>query len=328
MKPEELKQELNQGMTRPVYLLYGDEPYLIQQYCRQITDLIITEDSFRDFNYYRTDKIEQEKIEQFLQTPPVFAEKKLLLFKDTGVFKNPKAADKDFLQTILADVPDYACIVFAEQTIDKKQKKLLALAETVECNQMTEAQLKTWITILVQRQKKKITVKTIEHLISCCGSAMFHLEHEINKLCSCTEEDVITTEQIDKIVVKSVENRIFDLSNAVLNQQNKTAFSILTDLKILRESPIKIIGFLSKSFCDIYKIKQCPNPTPQGTGLHPYVVKLHTATARKLSAQTLTSLISLAAECDTALKSSAVTDWTVLETCIAACLDVSKGASL
>ena len=35
---------------------------------------------------------------------------------------------------------------------------LLALTEPVECNQLTEAQLKSWINILVQRQQKKITV--------------------------------------------------------------------------------------------------------------------------------------------------------------------------
>ena len=322
MKPEELKQELNQGIIRPVYLLYGEEPYLVQQYCKQITELTVKEESFRDFNFYKSDKIEPQTIEQFLQTPPVFSEKKLLLLKDTGVFKSPKAADKEFLQKTLEEVPEYACIVFAEQAIDKKQKKLLALTEPVECNQMTEAQLKTWITILVQQQKKKITVKTIEHLISCCGSAMFHLEHEINKLCSCAEDQVISAELIDHVVIKSTENRIFDLSNAVLNKQNKTAFSILADLKTLRENPIKIIGFLSKSFCDIYKIKRCNNPTPQSTGLHPYVVKLHTATARRMSEHQLTQLIRITSDCDVALKSSSVTDWTLLETCIASALEV------
>ena len=322
MKPEVLKQELSRGLIRPVYLFYGNEPYLIRQYCRQITRLVVPEDSLADFNLYRTDKIDPDQLEQFLQTPPVFAEKKLLILRDTGVFKSPKAADKDFLMQLLSQPPEYACIVFAEQAIDKKQKKLLALTEPVECNQLTEAQLKSWINILVQRQQKKITVKTMEYLISCCGTGMEHLEHEINKLCSGTQEQIITPAQIDKIAIKSVENRIFDLSKAVLDKNGATAFSILEDLKALRESPIKIIGFLSKSFCDIYKIKHCPAPSPQTTGLHPYVVKLHTATARKLSDKELCRLISLTAQCDTALKSSAVTDWISLETCVAACLDV------
>lgn len=321
MKLEALKQELSRGVIRPVYLFYGNEPYLVRQYCRQITALAVPEESLRDFNLYQTDKIERERMEQFLQTPPVFSEKKLMILRDTGAFKSPKAADKEFLQELLANVPEYICVVFSEQAVDKKQKKLLALTEPVECSQLSEAQLKSWINILVQRQNKKMTIKTIEYLISCCGAGMFHLEHEIDKLCSSTSDDVITPRQIDQIVVKSVENRIFDLSSAVLNKDGKTAFSILTDLKALRESPIKIVGFLSKSFCDIYKIKHCPNPTPQTTGLHPYVVKLHTAAAKKQSEQRLSALVSLTAGCDMALKSSAVTDWTVLETCVASCLE-------
>lgn len=320
MKPEELKQELSRQTLRPVYLLYGNEPYLIRQYCRQITALTVPENTLRDFNFYQTDKIEPEKMEQFLQTPPMFAEKKLMLLQNTGVFKAPRAAEKDYLMTALSELPDYVCLIFAEQAIDKKQKKLLALTEPVECSTLTEAQLKTWINISVQKQGKKITVKTMEHLISRCGTEMFRLEQEINKLCSLTDE-LITPGQIDAVVTPSIENRIFDLSKAVLAGNGTLAFSILEDLKALRESPIKITGFLAKSFCDLYKIKHCPQPTPQSTGLHPYVVKLHTAEARKQSEERLSRLVTLTAQCDMALKSSAVTDWTVLESCLAACLE-------
>lgn len=321
MKPEALKQELNQGLIRPVYLFYGNEPYLIRQYCSQITKLAVPDGSFQEFNLFRTDKMDAEQIAQFLQTPPVFADKKLMILRDTGVFQSPKAADKEQLTKLLSQVSDDACLVFCEQAVDKKQKKLLSLVEPVECNQLSEAQLKNWINILARRQQKKMTVKTIEYLIACCGTSMFHLEHEVNKLCSGVQDQVITPAHIDQMVVKSVENRIFDLSKAVIDKNASAAFSILEDLKTLRESPMKIIGFLSKTFCDIYKIKQCPNPTPQTTGLHPYVVKLHTAAAKKQPQQRLSRLISLAAQCDMALKSSAVPDWVLLEACVASCLE-------
>lgn len=328
MKPEELKRELTQGLSRQVYLLYGNEPYLIQQYCKQFIKLMITDETLRDFNLYRTDKIDAERIEQFLQTPPVFAEQKLLLLKDTDVFKKPKSADKEFLLKILADVPDYVCIVFAEQTIDKKQKKLLDLAEEVECNQMTDAQLKAWINILVQQQNKKITVKTMEHLMSRCGTAMFHLEQEINKLCSCAKEEVITTEDIDRLTTRSAENRIYSLSDAILEKQNEVAFSILADLKIVLDEntgkPLeirRIINTLSQQFCQLYKIKKCPNPTAAALGLSPYRLKNLLFLARKISEKRLSALISLVSDCDYSLKSSTIKEWTLLEVCIAACLE-------
>ncbi len=328
MKPEELKRELSQGLSRQVYLLYGDEPYLIQQYCKQFTKLIVPDETFRDFNLYRTDKIDAERIEQFLQTPPVFSEKKLLLLKDTDVFKKPKATDKEFLLKILSDVPDYSYIVFAEQTVDKKQKKLLELTEEVECNQMTEDQLKAWINILVQRQNKKITVKTIEYLISRCGTGMFHLEQEINKLCSCATEDVITTGVIDQLTTRSAENRIYSLSNAILEKQNKLAFSILADLKVVLDEntgkPLeirRIINTISQNFCLLYKIKKCPNPTATALGLSPYRLKNNLSLVRKISEERLSTLISLVSDCDYALKSSTIKEWTLLEVCIAACLE-------
>ncbi len=328
MKPEELKRELNHGLSRQVYLLYGNEPYLIQQYCKQFIKQIVPDESFRDFNLYRSDKIDSDRLEQFLQTPPVFSDKKLVLLKDTDVFKKPKAADKDFLLKILSDVPEYVYIVFAEQAVDKKQKKLLELTEEVECNQMTEEQLKAWINILVQQQKKKITVKTMEYLMSRCGTGMFHLEQEINKLCSCAKEDVITPETIDQLTNRSAENRIYSLANAILEHQNKEAFSILADLKVVLDEntgkPLeirRIINTLSQNFCQLYKIKHCPNPTAAALGMSPYRLKASLAIARKIPEERLSSLLSLVSDCDYALKSSTIKEWTLLEVCIGACLE-------
>lgn len=325
MKVNELKKELADGVVRSAYLFYGEEGYLVLHYINQIKGLLLPDSTLADFNLSVFDKMDLEAIGEYVKTPPVFAERKLLIVKDTGLFKTPRAEDKEYWEAALSDIPPYLCILFAETAIDKRQKKLLSLVEkngaVVEFKYMEEAQLKSWMNILIRQRGKKITVKNMDYLLSCCGTQMEHIEHEVDKLCSYAEGEAIDKQQIDELVAKPVENRIFDLANAILQKRPNIAFAILLDLKSLRESPIKIVSILSKNFCDIYKVAKATAPTPQSTGLHPYVLKLHQRTASAVPEKKLAGMIALSASADLKLKSSAADEWLLLEEYVAALME-------
>lgn len=174
MKVNELKKELADGVVRSAYLFYGEEGYLVLHYINQIKGLLLPDSTLADFNLSVFDKMDLEAIGEYVKTPPVFAERKLLIVKDTGLFKTPRAEDKEYWEAALSDIPPYLCILFAETAIDKRQKKLLSLVEkngaVVEFKYMEGAQLKSWMNILIRQRGKKITVKNMDYLLSCCGT--------------------------------------------------------------------------------------------------------------------------------------------------------------
>lgn len=309
MDIKELKKTVSEGNIKNLYLFYGEEEYLVKLYISQIKAKIIDNPALEDLNYIVFDEFNQKSFEDAISTLPAFAEKKMIVFNQTGIFKEPGAA-KDFLISELSDIPEYAVVVFREKTIDKKQKKLLGAVEkygeAVEFNYMTDSQLKSWVNIMINRLGKKITVGNIEFLLRCTGNSMEVIENEIKKLCSYSKNEVITHEEIDEIVTKSTDNRIFELSKAILNKESDKSYQILKELSILREEPIAICALIGKTLSEIYRVKSAlpQNRTPQKLGMSPYPIKLYTN--MRINREVLSKAIKLFCECDMELKSSSL----------------------
>lgn len=309
MDIKELKKSVSDGDIKNLYLFYGEEEYLIKLYISQIKAKIIDNPSLEDLNFSMFDEFDEKGFTDAINTLPAFAERKLIVYNQTGIFEKPGAA-KEFLISELPEIPDYATVVFREKNIDKKQKKLLSAVEkngaAVEFSYMTDAQLKSWVNIMMNRLGKKMTVSNIEFLLKCTGSSMEVIENEVKKLCSFSENEVISHDEIDAIVTKSVENRIFELSDAILSKNSVKAYQILKELETLREEPIAICALIGRRMTDIYKVKSASpqNRTPQKLGMKPYPIKLYSNI--KINRNSLSNIIKLACECDLELKSSAM----------------------
>ena len=317
MNINELKTSLSQGNLENLYLFYGEEDYLIRLYISRIKDEIISNPALEDLNYIVFESFDQTRFEESVNTLPAFSDKKLIIFDETGVFKEPLKADKEFLEEALFNIPDYVTVIFREKAIDSRLKKLTGAVEkngaSVKFDYMTEAQLKTWITSIANKNGKKITAQVIEYFLSCTGNSMSVIENELSKLCSFTENIEITKENIDKIVTKSLENRIFELNECIIKKNPKKAMEILNELKLLKEEPIRISALISKNLCDLYKLKTAlpENRTPQKLGMHPYVIKINSS--YRVSKETLSNLIDLLIKTDEKLKSTSADSWVVLE---------------
>ncbi len=315
MNINQLKASVSEKKIENLYLFYGPEDYLIRLYISQIKDIVISNKSLEDLNFVRFEKFSEKSFEEAVSTPPVFSEKKLVLFDETGVFKSPSADAKKFLEENLPEIPDFVTVIFREESIDKRQKKLLEAVEkkgaSVEFERMTEEQLKSWINILVSKNGKKISVGSIEYFIQCVGTSMSAIENEVGKLCSFSKNEVISKEDIDNIVTKSIENRIFELSGAITSKNTAKTFKILSELKLLREEPIRITALIAKNFCDMYAVKSASPRSIKSLKMHPYAVKLHQNA--KISRKKIGEIISDLAVADEKMKSSPVDSWLILE---------------
>lgn len=309
MDIKELKKSVANGNIKNLYLFYGEEEYLIRMYISQIKSKIIANPALEDLNFMTFNEFTQKGFTDAINTLPAFSEKKLIVYNQTGVFKEP-GSNKDFLISELPEIPDYATVIFREKSIDKKQKKLLSSVEkigsSVEFSRMTDAQLKSWVNIMITRLGKKMTVSNIEFLLRCTGSSMEVIENEVKKLCSFSENEIISHDEIDKIVTKSTENRIFELADAIISRNPDKVYKILKDLEALREEPIAICALTGSTMCSIYKVKSASpqNRTPQKLGMKPYPIKLYTNT--KINRVRLSEIIKLFCECDRELKSSSM----------------------
>lgn len=321
MNINELKASISEGNFKNVYLFYGEEEYLIRLYIARIKEAVISNPALSDLNLITLSEFDIKEFEENINTLPAFSDKKLIIFDETGVFKAPLKADKEYLEEALLNIPDYVTVIFRETSIDARLKKLIGTVEksgaAVKFDYMTEKQLKTWISSMAAKQSKKISNETMEYLISCTGSSMSVIENEVSKLCSFAKEQIITREDVDEIVTKSIENRIFELSEAILKKNSGKAIEIISDLRALKEEPVKITALIAKNLCDLYKLKTAlpENRTPQKLGMHPYVIKINSN--YRISREKLAFLIEKLTIADEKMKSAAIDSWVILERFIA-----------
>lgn len=68
------------------------------------------------------------------------------------------------------------------------------------------------------------------YLISVSGSDIKTLLNEIQKLSSYADGSEITKDMIDRLAVKCLQSKIYDLSNAVVRGNYEKAYSVLDSL--------------------------------------------------------------------------------------------------
>ena len=85
LKIEELEQQLNKGQIKGIYLLYGEETFLLEQQLNKIKKVF--GEAIKGINYIYIDENNIQELISDIETPAFGYEKKLIIARDTGIFK-------------------------------------------------------------------------------------------------------------------------------------------------------------------------------------------------------------------------------------------------
>ena len=70
-------------------------------------------------------KTEPKSVIDLAETMPFFADRRVIMLEDTGFFKN-QCTD---LPEYMAELPDYLCMIFVEDEVDKRSRMFKAVQE-------------------------------------------------------------------------------------------------------------------------------------------------------------------------------------------------------
>ncbi len=333
MFSKELDQRLKSGVVDPVYLFYGEEEYVKEVYVERIKSIVLQNDMM-DMNFHPVkESITAEELTELVDSVPMMCDRKLIYLNDLGLVKaGCKQELKDALNHILEDIPPYTVIIIKEDTIDKRQKGLLKLIEqagvVVEFPYLSEHDMMIFVNREVSKYGKKIKKEDIEYLIYLCDTSVNAILREIEKLCNYIgDEEVISRDAIDKMVKKSVETRIFELSDALISKNKTLAYQILNELKLFKfQYPATtLLSLISRHISGIYnmkinqdikevsqKIKYLDGKVP------PFVVNKYVKQGMGISTETLAYFIKEISRLDLQVKSSNMDGYLAIEKLIAA----------
>ena len=92
MKLEDLEKRLKKGILDSLYLLYGEEKYLLECNLKKIINLFGK--TIKGINYVSIDENDVKELIPNIETPSFGFEKKLIVVKNSGLFKK-EARSKD-----------------------------------------------------------------------------------------------------------------------------------------------------------------------------------------------------------------------------------------
>lgn len=106
----------------------------------------------------------------------------------------------------------------------------------------------------------KISSDTIKYLLETTGSDIDRVTNELNKILSYKiDSKEITTKDIDLIVIKKIDNNIFDLIDAIINKNKEKSLTIYENMINYGEDIIKIFIALANQIRLIYQVKVLRN---------------------------------------------------------------------
>jgi len=238
----------------PVYLLYGDEDYLVSQYRNRLFSAAAGDDTMNTLSLSGKD-LELPKLRDFTDTLPFFADRRVLLLQDTGLFKQ---ASEGFDQWI-ENLPDTACVIFSEKEVDKRTRLYKAVQKKgyiAELNHPDERMISDWILKKIGAAKLSITRDAFRRFFEICDPSMQMMENELQKLLDfCAEKGSITAEDVDLVVTRSLQNRVFDLISRVSSGHRVESLDIYYDLLALKESPMRILYLIVRQLNQMMVLK-------------------------------------------------------------------------
>ena len=309
-----LNEDLKTGQFKQIYLLYGEEGYLKRQYRDRFIKAMLPEGDTMNYAHYEGKNINVREVIDLAETLPFFAQRRLIVFEDTGFFKSAGAELADYIK----DMPETTYFIFVENEVDKRSKLYKAVkakGHIVELTTQDEGTLKRWIQGIVRREKKQISDSVILYFLNKVGTDMENIQRELEKVfCYALDRQEITREDIDAVCVTQITNHIFDMVNAVADKNQRRALDLYYDLLALKEPPMRILFLMIRQYRILFQVKGIlkqgygKKEIASKAGLHPFAAGKYMDQAKKFRMSELRAVMEDGADIEQRVKTGLLTD--------------------
>lgn len=182
---ELLIRHLREGARGGVFFLYGEEEHLKELAARKLIAAHV-DDATRDFNLdeVRGPDVTPETLASLIQTPPMMAEWRVVLVRDTQALAG-SATTRKILEAAASDPsPGLALILMADISGSKAKiwKTLQKQTTAVEYPRLSDADLPGWLMAWAQRAGLTLEPDAARALASAIGADLGVMVRELEKL--------------------------------------------------------------------------------------------------------------------------------------------------
>jgi DNA polymerase III subunit delta len=229
-----------------------------------------------------------------------------------------RASFEKGLAAYILHIPDSAVlIVLVDEVLDTNNLLLKVAGEHGSVIQSTlprGAALENWISKRARSLGVSIERNAATLLANFIGSQLRLLANELDKLATYAGEGgTITDEDVHKLSAQVQEARIFDLTDALARRDQKQALTILHDLLVDGEPPLKLISTITSQVRSLLLVKELSQKGLRSAqiattlGIAPFVAEKAARQAGKFTPMQLEGAYRQLLATDAALKRSRMT---------------------
>lgn len=209
----------------PVYYFHGDDDFLKDRSVRELVDATV-DPSTRDFNLEqrRGADLDAEALDSLLSTPPMLAERRVVVVRDVDKLK--KDARKLLDDYLKRPAPDCVLLLVSATGV-KAEKGLTDRSTAVEFAPLVGDRVPKWVVYQVETVlKRTITADAVSLLVEAVGEDLSQLAVELEKLASFSD-DVIDEDAVSAVVGVRREESLGALLDAVAARDATRALELI-----------------------------------------------------------------------------------------------------
>jgi len=321
MNPLTLFRQLEKEEILPVYYLYGNETYMLEEAVRNIKKRLIPP-GLKDFNYetFFGGNNDASDIIHAACTFPIMSERRMVVVKDAHLLP---IKDLEELTSYISNPLPSSCLIFISEKIDSRRKFFINLKKCgviVKLDHPKDGELAYWIQKMATGFDKEIGKDGIAFLVEIVGNNLQEIYNEIEKVSIFIGDNAtIGLEDLQEVVSELRVENIFALIDSVGNKDREKALTILQKMLASGEDHLKILGMIMYRFRLIFRAKDLmqkglpPSEMGKRLGIRSFLVKGLLEQARRFSRDDFNEAFGQFFNTDLTLKSSRVAKKLILE---------------
>lgn len=255
---------MGKGEVSAFYLIHGPDRVVHEEVIQALKKALVRPGlEALDFQVFDGREVTSSSLMPAVMTPSFSGGRRLILIKggEVGAGTKRSAGDADgaggagglveaclaFLSTPHAS----ACVVVSLGEVLPDSHPLVKAAggrgEVIAATDMKRGELIAWVREYARGRGKQVGEAAAARLVDSCEAERMALRNELDKaIAFAGGKPEVGIDDIEAVVVKSHEESVFDLLDAVIARRGADALSLLRDLLAQGEEPLGIISLLAR----------------------------------------------------------------------------------
>lgn len=321
----EERKLLRQQGPKSLYLMYGPEDYLREQFLVELKKICLPEGE-DGFSFKRMDgpALDVNEFAQAIDSVPFMSERSFVELRNVDINKLPEP--ENYIK-VISDIPDYCTVVFVQSSgyePDKRLKFIKALNDkgyAMNFVQQSQNQLFGWVSRRFEAAGKAVDFEAVQRLIFVSGDLMNHLIPEIEKVAAYAKGERVTVADVDAVAHHVADADVFAITEYISKKDYNSAAAVLSELLADKSNePIMILAILGIQMRRLYAARLALDrgidsaAFAQSCGLkYEFLARNLMSAARGYTLPQLKAAVELCADMDYQMKSSSVDDRELLK---------------